>query len=94
MNEFIIFEPMFGNSRDIESTLTKRRFLRYLGRSARMLEKRLVRPGRQAVMPAGSFRVVGSTGPLVDGKLERTRAWDKQLSSEIGASATSQHIAS
>lgn len=43
------------------------------------IARRLKRAGYISASPAVGFRVVGNTGPLVNGELERARAWGTSL---------------
>jgi hypothetical protein len=49
------------------------------GSAARGAEKRLRRLGFRMVVPAASFYVTDTSGPLVDGERERARNWGKLL---------------
>ena len=49
------------------------------GSAARAAQKRLKKFGFRPVMPAESFYVTGTPGPLVDGELERARGWGDLL---------------
>jgi hypothetical protein len=54
------------------------------GSAAAAAGKRLRRLGFRVVVPPASFSVDGTTGPLLDGELERARGWGEALA----ASAT------
>jgi hypothetical protein len=53
------------------------------GSAARAAQKRLKRLGFRPAMPAESFYVSGTPGPLVDGELERARRWGVLLGSAL-----------
>jgi len=48
------------------------------------ISKRLKNMGAHTVMPPESFLVAGKEGPLLDGELERARAWAKHLLAAMG----------
>jgi len=54
------------------------------GSAANAIGRRLRRRGVPLVGPAQSFHVIGMEGPLVEGELERARAWGE----ELGATCT------
>lgn len=49
------------------------------GSAALEIERALVARGARAIVPAESFFVAGSEGPLEDGELERARRWGARL---------------
>jgi flavodoxin len=49
------------------------------GAAAGGIARRLKKLGAHAVVPPESFLVMGKEGPLVDGELERSRAWAKEI---------------
>jgi hypothetical protein len=49
------------------------------GSASRASHRRLRRRGYRAVLPAECFYVAGMQGPLVDGEVERARAWGAEL---------------
>jgi hypothetical protein len=53
------------------------------GSAARAAQKRLKKLGFRTAMPAESFYVNGTPGPLVDGELERARRWGALLGSAL-----------
>jgi hypothetical protein len=55
------------------------------GSASKAARKRLRRLGFRAVAPAESFYVSDVQGPLIDGELERARAWGTRLATGIGA---------
>lgn len=55
------------------------------GSAARAARRRLRRRGFQIVVPAESFWVTGTTGPLVDGESARARSWAEQIATETVA---------
>ena len=59
------------------------------GSAARGAEKRLRRLGFVIVVPAESFYVDGTTGPLINGEIERARGWGELLSLEATGSGSS-----
>jgi hypothetical protein len=58
------------------------------GSAARGAEKRLRRLGFHIAAPAHSFYVAGSSGPLVEGELERAHRWGR----ELGAAVTTPDV--
>lgn len=56
------------------------------GSAALAIERALVARGARAVVPAESFFVAGSEGPLERGELERARQWGLRLLARVGAS--------
>jgi flavodoxin len=55
------------------------------GSAAHTLAKRLEQHGCHMVVPAESFFVTGSEGPLEDGELERAGAWTRDLAVRVAA---------
>jgi hypothetical protein len=55
------------------------------GSAARGAEKRLRRLDLRIVLPAESFFVTGTKGPLVDGEIERARRWGEDLARRSAA---------
>jgi hypothetical protein len=55
------------------------------GSAASAADKRLRRLGFQSAAPPTSFYVEGTTGPLLDGEIERARRWGEALAVELGA---------
>jgi hypothetical protein len=53
------------------------------GSAARGAEKRLRRKGFHIVVPAVSFYVAGTKGPLLDGEIERARSWGEQVALQV-----------
>jgi hypothetical protein len=53
------------------------------GSAARAAEKRLRRLGFRVVLPAESFYVSDTAGPLVDGEIERARGWGDELGAQL-----------
>ena len=58
------------------------------GSAARSAEKRLREVGCRIAAPAESFFVSGTTGPLLDGELERARLWGERVGSFVQGSAS------
>jgi hypothetical protein len=58
------------------------------GSAARGAEKGLRRIGCRIAAPAESFFVSGTTGPLLDGELERARRWGELLGSLVQEAAS------
>jgi flavorubredoxin len=56
------------------------------GSAARGAEKQLRELGFQRIALAESFFVTGTTGPLLDGEVERARRWGEELASRFDAS--------
>ena len=57
------------------------------GSAAHKAHRRLRRLGCRMLCPAESFRVTGTTGPLVDGEIERARQWAARLAVTLPAGA-------
>lgn len=53
------------------------------GSAAHKAHRRLRRLGCRMLLPAESFRVTGTTGPLVDGEQERARRWATALAAVL-----------
>jgi len=53
------------------------------GSAARAAQRRLRHLGCRTPLPAESFRVAGTTGPLADAELERARRWALALASAV-----------
>jgi hypothetical protein len=53
------------------------------GSAARSAQKRLRRFGCRIISPAHSFTVLGMTGPLGDGELDRARQWGADLAGTL-----------
>ncbi|RPF21366.1 flavodoxin family protein [Myceligenerans xiligouense] len=62
------------------------------GSAARAAARRLDRLGYRIVMAAASFEVVDSTGPLVEGELERAGEWGRSLGAESAARQISRAV--
>ena len=57
------------------------------GSAAHTLAKRLEQHGCRMLVPAESFFVIGSEGPLEDGELERAAAWTRAIAAQMPAPA-------
>lgn len=53
------------------------------GAASRAAQRRLRRAGYPPLLPAESFYVAGMQGPLVDGELDRARAWGETLARSL-----------
>lgn len=62
------------------------------GSASKAARKRLRRLGFRPVVPAESFYVSDMQGPLVDGEVERARAWGTRLAVAIGANGQTGSI--
>ena len=62
------------------------------GSAARAAEKRLRKLGLVVVARAESFYVVGSSGPLRDGEIERARRWGEGLGSRVTAEGRTRKV--
>ena len=71
----------FGAAAAFDTRFKKPRWL--TGSAARAAEKRLREIGYRIAAPAESFFVAGTTGPLVDGELDRARRWGNRLGSTV-----------
>lgn len=60
------------------------------GSASKAARKRLRRLGYRPVVPAESFFVSDMQGPLVDGEVERARAWGVRLAVAIGAAGRAE----
>ena len=58
------------------------------GSAARAAERRLRRAGFTIAVPAESFYVTGTTGPLTDGEVDRARGWGEEISRRVGMRRT------
>ena len=54
------------------------------GSAARAAEKQLRRLGHRVIVPAESFFVEGTLGPLVEGEIEEARRWGETLGTRTG----------
>lgn len=63
---------------------------RVTGSAARAASRRLDRLDYSLVAGPEGFRVTGVTGPLVDGELDRARAWGKALGTAVAARQASR----
>ena len=61
------------------------------GSAAHGAQKRLRRLGFRMVVPAASFYVTDTSGPLVDGERERARSWGELLGSTMATEEESAH---
>lgn len=68
----------FDTRMDHPKTLTK------LDHASRTTEKRVRKLGAHLVAPAEHFYVVDTTGPLVEGEVDRARAWGRTLAGKLG----------
>jgi hypothetical protein len=57
------------------------------GSAARAIRRRLRRLGCVVLGPPASFCVVGRTGPLVDGEVQRAEEWGRLLATTLGPAA-------
>lgn len=53
------------------------------GSAARAAERRMRRSGARVLVPAESFWVEGTSGPLLPGEEERARLWGRRLADEV-----------
>lgn len=60
------------------------------GSASKAARRRLRRLGYRPVAPAESFFVSDMQGPLVDGEVERARAWGVRLAMAIGATGRAE----
>ena len=61
------------------------------GSAAKAAAHALMDRGWHQIAKAENFRVHGKTGPLLDGELERARAWGHQLGSTVSAAVHVSH---
>lgn len=59
------------------------------GSAARKVEKRLRGLGAEVVVPATTFWVRGTPGPLLDGEIERARQWGRNLAASVAPAGAS-----
>jgi hypothetical protein len=57
------------------------------GSAAHGIARRLRKLGATLVADPESFRVVGTTGPLAEGELDRARQWGEQLATTVAVTA-------
>jgi hypothetical protein len=69
-----------------ETRLRRPRIIHWFDRTAKSVQRELTSKGFRAVAGAEHFHVVSTTGPLVEGDLERARAWGERLA-EMASSA-------
>ncbi|MGH2736741.1 MAG: flavodoxin family protein [Actinomycetota bacterium] len=62
------------------------------GSAARAAQKRLGRLGFRTVVPAESFWVTGTPGPLLDGEPERARRWGERLGSIFSTTERTRRV--
>ena len=60
-----------------------------VGSAARKAHRTLRRLGCRMVMPAESFFVTGTPGPLADGEQQRARRWGETVAASVGATVRS-----
>ncbi len=75
------FEAADGLLAAAFDTRIKKKFVP--GSAASSAEKRLRKVGCRIVMPAESFWVSDMAGPLLDGELERARAWGRAVAEAV-----------
>jgi flavodoxin len=56
-----------------------------VGSAGQKADRRLRRLGCRVLVPAESFHVAGTPGPLVEGERERARRWGETVAAAIGA---------
>lgn len=78
-------EVLTGEPVDAAAFDTRVRHPRVPGSAARAAGKRLQRRGFRLVVPAESFWVEGTAGPLLDDELVRARAWGAALGARTHA---------
>ena len=74
------------------TTFDTRAVSRMTGSAARAVSRRLDRLGYPIVAAPTSFRVTDVTGPLVDGELDRARAWGRVLGAEAAARRSARPV--
>ena len=77
--------PSAGAPAAAFDTRVKKKFVP--GSAASSAEKRLRKLGYRMVVPAESFWVADMSGPLLDGELDRARAWGASLGAAASGSA-------
>jgi hypothetical protein len=60
-----------------------------VGSAARKAHRALHRLGCRMVVPAESFFVTGTPGPLADGEQQRARRWGEAVAASVGVTARS-----
>jgi hypothetical protein len=80
-------EALAGGSAEVVAAAfdTRIRRPRLPGLAAAAADRRLRRLGFRSLARSRSFYVDGTTGPLLDGELERARAWGEGLAEALGA---------
>lgn len=71
-----------------ETRIRRPSFIHWFDRTARSIERELKRKGHRAIAAAEHFHVMGTTGPLVDGDLERARAWGARLAERASGASS------
>ena len=75
-----------GSAAAFDTRFEKPRWL--TGSAARAAEKRLRQLGCRIATPAESFFVSGTTGPLLEGEIERARQWGERVGSLVQGAAS------
>jgi flavorubredoxin len=88
MREWIEQLPPATQATAVATFDTRVRRPRVPGSAARAALKQLRRNGFRIAVPAVTFWVDGTTGPLVDGEVERARAWGDALGAAVYASSS------
>jgi hypothetical protein len=57
----------------------------FVGSAGRKADRRLRRLGCRMLVPAKSFHVTGTPGPLADGERERARQWGETVAATAAA---------
>jgi membrane protease YdiL (CAAX protease family) len=83
LREWLAALPAVTDRRFAASFDTRADKPRLPGSAASAAARRLHRLGYQRVCHPESFRVSGTTGPLVDGELDRARAWGSALAQRV-----------
>ena len=69
---------------EINQTKVLAFFVGIFGYAAKPMAQRMMQKGGRLVVPAEGFLVQGMEGPLVEGELERARAWGTKILAEMG----------
>lgn len=88
MREWIEQLPPATQATAVATFDTRVRRPRLPGSAARAALKQLRKHGFRLAAPAVTFWVGGTTGPLVDGELDRARAWGADLGASVYSSSS------
>lgn len=76
-----------------DTSVSKPRWLGFIGSAAGKIEKRLKRLGFTLIAPAGNFYVVDVLGPLKEGEIQRARDWGHTIAGKVAATIVVDQVA-